>query len=104
MPLVGRCLVALSLENMAQMATTIRAHDLRPLHSEGAISVSRHGTWYVVEVCWPSTARLELVVGFVQWSIASSAVVDAFFGHVLVVFAGAWGFGALLSDDAELLC
>jgi hypothetical protein len=42
------------------------------------------------------------VVGFVERSVAAGASVDALVGVVLVVFAGEWGFSALLSEDAKL--
>jgi hypothetical protein len=64
--------------------------------------VPGHGTWKAVEICRPAAAGLELVVGFVERSIAAGASVDALVGIMLVVFAGEWGFSALLSEDAKL--
>lgn len=65
--------------------------------------MARHGSWDVVKISWPSTARLELVIRLVEWRVACSTCVNAGVWHVLVVLAGAWSFGALLSDDSELL-
>ena len=64
--------------------------------------MSRHGTWYAVEVSRPSAARFELVGGCIQRSVAGRAGVDAGFRHVLVIFASEWRFSTLFADDAEL--
>ena len=103
MSLIGRRSISLSLEHMSQMASTVTAHDLRSLHTESAINVSRHSAGDVIEVRRPSAAGLELVGGFVERGVAGGAGVDALGGHVLVIFAGEWGFGALVAEDAELL-
>lgn len=104
MSFICRGSIALSLENMAQMATTIRTYNLCSRHSKGAIRVSCHCAWYAVEVCWPATARLELMSRLVQRGVAGGASVDAFFGHMLVIFASEWRLGALFSQNAELFC
>lgn len=89
---------------MAQMASTVAANDLCSRHAEGAVCVSGHGAWDVVEICWPSAAGLELVVCFVQRRIAASASVYASFGLMFIIFASKWGLRAFLAKDAELLC
>ena len=76
MPLVRRGRVSLSLENVSQMTSAVRAHDLRPLHTECAISVSCHSPRNVVEICRPAAARLEFVIGFVKRRVAAGAGVD----------------------------
>lgn len=86
------------------MAATIRAHDLGSCHAKGVVGVARDGAGDIVEVCWPSAARLELLVCGVEGRVAGSACVNAGGGHVFVKFAGAGGFGALLAKDAKLFC
>jgi hypothetical protein len=103
-PLIRRGGIALPFEDMAQMATTIAADDLCSLHTYCAIRMSRHSAWNGIEVRGPTTARLELVVRFVERRIAACAGIDSSIGHVLVVFTGAWGFGAFFSEDSELFC
>lgn len=56
-----------------------------------------------VEESRPAATRLELVVCSVERSLAASAGVDALGGHVLVVLAGEWCFGTLLTKNTELL-
>jgi hypothetical protein len=104
MPLIRRSGITLTLENMTQMATTIRAYDLRPLHTEVAIGMSFYGAWNAVKVGRPSTARLELLGGFVERGVAGSASVDTGLGHMLIISASEGGFGALLTEDTELFC
>ena len=62
------------------------------------------GAGDAVEVRGPATAGLEFVVGLVQRCVAGGAGVDARRRLVLVVLACEGGFGALFSEDAELLC
>ena len=52
----------------------------------------------------PPAPGLELVLCRVERRVAGGAVVAARGGRVLVVFAGAGRFGALLANDAELFC
>ena len=59
------------------MASTVGADDLRPLHSEGAISVSHYGAWNLLEEGGPAAAALELAVVVVERGIAAGAVEDA---------------------------
>lgn len=103
MPLVRRRRVSLTLEHMSQVSTASRAHNLRPSHAKRSIGVSCDSAGDVVEVCGPSTAGLELVVGFVEGCVAAGAGVDTFAGHVFVVGAGVGSFGAFFAEDAELL-
>ena len=87
---------------MAQMPTTITAHNLRPGHPEHVIHMPRHSTGYTVEICRPSAAAFELVGCFVEGGVAAGTCVDASGGHVLVVLSGVGGFGTLFAEDAEL--
>lgn len=64
--------------------------------------MSRHSTWYAVEVSRPSATRFKFVACSVQGSVAGGASVDASFGHVLVIFASEWRFSAFFAYDAEL--
>jgi len=101
-PLVRRRRIALSLEDVSQMASTVRTHNLGPLHAEGAVGMSRHSAREAVEVSGPSAARFKLVICLVEWRIAPSARVNALRGRVFVVFACEGSFGALFTEDAEL--
>lgn len=104
MPLVRGRLKPLAREDVAQVAATIGAHDFRPRHAEGAVLDALHGARDAVEVGRPAAAGLKLCVGRVQRRVAGGAGVDALARVVLVVDARAGGFGALLAEDAELLC
>jgi hypothetical protein len=64
--------------------------------------VTLNGARNAVEVGRPAAAGAEFVGGAVQWGRAAGAGVDARVRVVLVVFAGAGGFGAFLAEDAEL--
>lgn len=103
MPLIRRRSIAFSLEHMAQMPTAITAHDLGATHAKRAIGVASDRSRDSVEECGPAAAGLKFVVGFVEWSVAGGAGVDAGGGVVLVVFTGVGGFGSFLTDDTELL-
>lgn len=102
MPLVGRCRVALALEDMAQMAAAVRTDNLRAGHAQRAIGVARHRAGNGIEEGGPAAAGFELVARLVEGRTTSGAVIDARRGHMLVVFPGIWGLGALLSEHAEL--
>ncbi len=104
MPLIRRCRVPLALEHMPQMPSTVRAHDLRPLHAECAVHVPGHGAWNGVVEGGPSATRLELLLRGVEGRGAGGAGVGARRRSMLVVLAGVGRLGALLADDAELFC
>lgn len=104
MPLICRGIVALALEDMAQMATAVTTHDLRPLHTERVVCVSGDGTGDTVEIGRPAAARLEFVVCRVERRVATGAVVGPARWLVLVVLAGEGGFGAFFAQDTELFC
>jgi hypothetical protein len=104
MSLICRSSVTFSLKDVTQMSTAVRAHNFCPFHTECSISVSGYCARDIIEVCGPSAARLELVGSFVERGVAASAGIDASIRHVLVIYTGAGSFGALLSEDAELLC
>jgi len=103
MSLICRSGVSFSLEDVAQMSTTVRAHNFCSVHTECSVSVSGYCARDIVEVCGPSAARLKFVRSFVQRGIAAGAGIDTSIWHVLVVYTGAGSFGTLLSEDAELL-
>jgi len=103
MPLVRGCRVALSLENMTEMTSTVRTHNLDPLHAKCAVGVSGDGSRESVKERRPAATRLELVLRLVQRCVASGTCVHSLGGQVLVVLSGEWGFGALSSEDTELL-
>jgi len=103
MPLVSRCWVSLSLENVAEMTAAVRADDLGPLHTPTTVNVSRHGAGNGVVERRPSATALELLLRGVKRRVAAGAGVDTAGRRVLVVLAAEWGLGALLAEDAELL-
>lgn len=103
MPLIRRRVKPFALEHMSQVSATVAAHDFGPDHAKRAVLVPCHGTWQAVKVGRPAAPGIELVRGLVQRGVAPGAGVDAGRGVVLVEFAGAGGFGALLAKDAELL-
>jgi hypothetical protein len=102
--LISRSGVSLALEDVTEMATTVGADNLSTLHTEGAVSVSGYSTRDSIEESRPAAARLELVVGLVQRSLAASTSVDTLRGHVLVKVAAVGRLGTLVTKDAELLC
>jgi len=102
MPFIRRRSISLSLEHMSQMSTTIRADNLRSLHTEGAVGVASHSPRDGVEVSGPPASRLKLMVCFVEWCFAAGAGVDALIRHVLVILACERGLGAFLAKNAEL--
>jgi hypothetical protein len=102
--LVGGGRVSLALENVTEMATTVGADNLSTLHTESAVGVSGYSTRDGIEESGPSAARLELVVGLVERSLAAGTNVSTLGGHVLVKVAAVGRFGTLFAEDAELLC
>lgn len=103
MPLIRRRRIPFSLKHMAQMSSTVIAHDFNSLHAKCTVLIPANSAWDCVEECGPATARLELVFGGVQWCGAASASVDAGRRGVLVIFANIWCLGSLLAKDAKLL-
>lgn len=102
--LIRGSLIPLTLEYMAEVTPTVRAYDLCPLHAKCGINVSSYSTRDGIKVCWPSTARFELVIGSIKWRIATSTIVDAFGRVVGIVFTGASALSTLLTENAELFC
>lgn len=82
MPLIRRRRVSFPLEDMTQVSSALRAHDLRPRHAECAIGVAFDGARYAVKVCGPATAGLELVGSAVEWGGAGCAGLSSSFHHV----------------------
>ena len=103
MSLIGRSGETLSLEYVAQMTTTVGAHNLCPGHAKGAVLVPGDSSGDAVKVGRPAAAGAELVVGLVQRSIASGAGVDALLRVVLVKLASSGSLCTLLPQDTELL-
>ncbi len=104
MPLIRRRRIPLALKNMPQMASTVTAHNLRPLHPKRPVHVPRHRPRDAVEIRRPPAAGLELVRRLVERCGAARARVDARGGGVFVVAAGEGRLGAFLAEDAELFC
>jgi hypothetical protein len=102
--LVGRGRVSLALEDVTEMAATVGANNLSALHAKSAIGMSGYSTRDGIEESRPAAARLELVVGLVERSLAAGTSVDTLGGHVLVKVAAVGRLGALVTEDAELLC
>jgi hypothetical protein len=86
------------------VTSTIIADNLRPHHAKTRVGLLSDSARYGIPECGPSAARVELVVCFVERRVASSACVDTGVRVVFVKFAGTRHLGALLSEDAELLC
>lgn len=103
-PLIGRRRVPLSLKDVTQVAAAVGADNLGPDHAESTIFVTGDRARNAVKVGRPAAARLELVVGLVEWRGTTGAGVDALFGVVLVELAGARGLGAFFAEDAKLIC
>lgn len=95
--LVGRCVEAFALENMAEMTAAVGAYNFRTQHAECAIFVSGNSSRDAVKVGGPTASRLELVVGFVEGSLATGAGVDSLGRVVLVKGSGARGLSALFA-------
>lgn len=103
MPLVDRVAKLLSLENMSQMTSAIRAHNLRPLHPQRPVCMPCHRAGHCVKERRPPTPAVELVTRLIEWRVAARTRVLAAGGRVLVVLARARILSALLPQDAELL-
>lgn len=104
MPLILRVSESLALEDVPKMASTVVANNLGPHHSQARVGLLPHSIGECVPESWPSAARVELVVGFVERCRAPGAAVNACIRVVLVELAGPRRFSALLAEDAELLC
>lgn len=104
MPLVGRRGVTLSLEDMAQVPSAIRTHNLGALHAKGRVRMSGYGAGNTVEIRGPAASRLELVVRRVQRCVAAGAGVDTGGWRVFIVFARERRFCALFPENPELFC
>ncbi len=100
--LVGRRVETFTFEDVSQVATTVLASDLDPLHAPTPVRVPVDRSWNSVEESRPAATRVELGGSFVKRRIAAGASVDTFLGVVLVVFASTAHLCALLAKDAEL--
>jgi hypothetical protein len=102
MPLVSGRWKSFAFEDMTQMPTAIRTHDLNPRHAEAPIFVTSYSTRDTVEISWPTAPRFELLLRLVQRCVTTSASVHSLAGVVLVKFARSWWLSTLLSEDSEL--
>jgi hypothetical protein len=102
--LVGGSRITLALEDVTEMAATVGADNLSALHTESTVGVSGYSTRDGIEESGPSAARLELVVGLVERSLAAGTSVSTLRRHVLVKVAAVGRLGTLFAEDAELLC
>jgi hypothetical protein len=103
MPLILGIPKLFAFEDMAQVPSTVVAHDLRPHHAEPGIRALANSIRERVPEGRPAAAGVELVVGLVERRAAAGAGVHAGVGVVLVELAGAGRFGSFLAEDAELL-
>lgn len=94
---------ALAFKHVAQVTSTVGAHNLGAHRKHGTVLVAHDGARDAVKVGRPATAAAEFVGGLVKGSVATGACVDALGRVVLVVLACAGHFGAFLAKDAELL-
>lgn len=100
--LIGRGRIPFTLEDMAKVASTVAAGDLRALHTKGVIHMSFHSTRNRVKIGRPTTARLELVVGLVQRCVATGAVIYTLRRVVGIIFTSARALCFLFAEDPEL--
>jgi hypothetical protein len=100
--LISRRRIALTLEDVAQVAAAVGAHNLGALHAQRVVDVALDGAGQAVKIGRPAAARLELVRCLVERRLAAGAAVDALVGKVLVVLAGKGTLGALFAEDTEL--
>lgn len=64
---------SLALENVSQMPSAVVAHDLSPHHAQTRVRLLPDSVRERIPESRPSTPRIELVVGFVEGSVAPSA-------------------------------
>jgi hypothetical protein len=77
MPLIRRRRKPFSLENMAQMPSTVATHNLRALNAKRPVDMARHSARNRIKVGRPAASRLEFGVCLVYRRVAGSTVVDA---------------------------
>jgi hypothetical protein len=104
MPLVRGRRIALTLEDVAEVAAAGGADDLGAVHAERAVGAAHDGARHGIEEGRPAAAAAELVRGAVQRRAAAGARVGALRGEVLVQGTREGGFGAAFAQDAELFC
>lgn len=75
-PLVCGRSVTLALENMAEMTSTVAAHNFGSCHTERPVLMSRYSARNSVEERRPATSTLELVRSLIQGRLAANACVD----------------------------
>jgi hypothetical protein len=89
---------------MAKVTTAVVADNLSSLHTKCVIHMSLHSSGDRVEVGWPATAGLELVVGRVERGVAASTGIYTLRRVMGIVFSSAGALGAFLTEYTELLC
>lgn len=102
MTLIRGGLIPLTLKYMAEVTPAVGTYDLCALHTKCVINVSSDSPRDGIKVCWPATARFELVIGSVKRRIATSAIVDTFGRVVRIVFTGASALSTFFTENAEL--
>lgn len=100
MPLIRWCRETFSLENMPQMAPTSITNNLNPVSI--CIHIPSNRSRDSIKKRRPSTSTRELGIRGVKGCMTGSTGVDSW-GAVLVVFTGVGAFGALLTEDSELV-
>jgi len=86
------------------MSPAVRTHNLRPLHPQRAIRMSRNSAWDVIEIRRPAATGLELLVCGIEGGIAAGASINTGGGCMFVVFTYVRRLGALLPEDTKLFC
>jgi hypothetical protein len=104
MSLILRVPEPLALEDVSQVPTAVVAYNLRPHHAQTRVRLLSNRVGECIPERRPSTPRVELVVRLVQRRVAAGTLVDASVWVVLVELAGTGHLGALLAENAELLC
>lgn len=77
----------LTLEDVSQVPAAVVAYDFCPHHTQAWVRPLPNGVGECVPESWPSAARIEFVVRFVQGRLASGTRVDAGVRIVLVKLA-----------------
>lgn len=102
MPLILWIPKPLAFENMPQMTSAVVTDNFGPHHAEARVGFLSYRTRHSVPKCRPSAARVEFMIGLVEWGLAAGAFIDASVRVVLVVLGRAGHFSALFTEDAEL--
>lgn len=91
-------------KNMTEMTTAVATHNLCSLHSKSAIRMPGHSSGDRIEIRGPTTTGLEFMVGCVKGRVTAGAGIDTLGWVVGVILPCTGTFGALFTQDSELLC